>query len=219
MNSHPVLYSFRRCPYAMRARLAIASAQRVVELREIELKNKPEALLLASPKATVPVLVLCNEQVIDESLEIMQWALQQNDPENWLKNDWLRQAQMIIDWNDGEFKYFLDRYKYADRYPDFSQGEYRQRAERFLAELEHRLVQHTYLCSDQFSLADAATLPFIRQFAAVDSAWFELAPYKAVQRWLNEFVESKRFREVMGKYEPWKPGDIPINFDFKIPSG
>jgi glutathione S-transferase len=198
----------------MRARLALLSAQLVVELREIELKNKPEALLLASPKATVPVLVLCNNRVIDESIEIMHWALQKNDPENWLKIDFT-EAKMLIDWNDGEFKYFLDRYKYADRYPDFSQNEYRQRAERFLVELEHRLHQHIYLCGDHFSLADAAILPFIRQFTAVDSTWFELGPYIAVQHWLSKFVDSKRFRAVMSKYAPWKPDDIPLYFDFE----
>lgn len=196
----------------MRARLAIAAAQRVVELREIELKNKPEALLLASPKATVPVLVLSNDQVIDESFDIMLWALQQHDPENWLEIDWLAQAKTLIARNDGEFKYFLDRYKYADRYPEFPQNEYRQRAEQFIAELDHCLNQHMYLCGDHFSLPDAAILPFIRQFAAVDTSWFESAPYKSVQRWLNAFVESDRFKAVMTKYEPWKQGVATVNF-------
>lgn len=212
MNNLHVLYSFRRCPYAMRARLAIASAQLEVELREVELRNKPESLLLASPKGTVPVLVLDNGQVLDESLDIMSWALQQNDPEHWLKTAWLIDVRTLIQWNDGDFKYYLDRYKYADRYPDFSALEYRRQAERFLAELEPRLYQNTYLCGDHFSLADAAILPFIRQFAAVDSVWFESAPYPFIQQWLNEFVTSNRFIAVMTKYESWKPGDSPIKF-------
>lgn len=212
MNNLHVLYSFRRCPYAMRARLAIVAAQCEVELREVELRNKPESLLLVSSKGTVPVLVLDNGQVLDESLDIMSWALQQNDPEYWLETAWLKDAETLIQWNDGEFKYYLDRYKYADRYPDFSALEYRRQAERFLAELELRLHQNAYLCGNHFSLADAAILPFIRQFAAVDSVWFESAPYPFIQQWLNKFVNSKRFIAVMTKYEPWKPDDSPIKF-------
>jgi glutathione S-transferase len=169
----------------MRARLAIVAAQFEVELREVELRNKPESLLLVSPKGTVPVLVLDNGQVLDESLDIMSWALQQNDSEHWLKTAWLIDARTLIQWNDGDFKYYLDRYKYADRYPDFSALEYRRQAERFLAELEQHLHQNAYLCGNHFSLADAAILPFIRQFAAVDSVWFESTPYPFIQQWLN----------------------------------
>lgn len=212
MNSLHVLYSFRRCPYAMRTRLAIASAQLEVELREVELRKKPESLLLSSPKGTVPVLVLADGQVLDESLDIMIWVLQQNDPEHWLETAQLKGSRTLIQWNDGEFKYYLDRYKYADRYPDFSALEYRQKAEQFLAELEQCLRQNAYLCGEHFSWADAAILPFIRQFAAVDSIWFESAPYPSIQQWLNEFVASNRFIAVMTKYEPWKSGDLPIKF-------
>ena len=161
----------------MRARLAIATAQVEVELREIELRNKPESLLLASPKGTVPVLQLGNSEVIDESRDIMLWALQQHDPELWLEKHWLNQAEQLIQWNDGEFKYYLDRYKYADRYPERSELEYREQGKFFLTELERRLSQQLYLCGDHFSLADASILPFIRQFAAVDTAWFETSPY------------------------------------------
>jgi glutathione S-transferase len=196
----------------MRARLAIVAAQFEVELREVELRNKPESLLLVSPKGTVPVLVLDNGQVLDESLDIMSWALQQNDSEHWLKTAWLIDARTLIQWNDGDFKYYLDRYKYADRYPDFSALEYRRQAERFLAELEQHLHQNAYLCGNHFSLADAAILPFIRQFAAVDSVWFESAPYPFIQQWLNEFVAGNRFIAAMTKYEPWKPDDSPIKF-------
>jgi len=204
-NSYPVLYSFRRCPYAMRARLAITTAQITVELREIELSNKPEALLLASPKGTVPVLQLQNTDVIDESLDIMFWALQQHDPEHWLKNSKIQQAKELILWNDGEFKYYLDRYKYADRYPERCELEYRQQGQLFLGELERRLNQQSFLCGNHFALADAAILPFIRQFAAVDSVWFEESPYPALQQWLNRFLSSHLFDKVMTKYPIWKP--------------
>lgn len=122
----PILYSFRRCPYAMRARLAIAYAVVAVELREIELRNKPQAMLLISPKGTVPVLQLENGKVLDESLAIMLWALQQNDPEHWLKVSCLANAKALIRRNDEQFKYYLDRYKYADRYPAYSELYYRQ---------------------------------------------------------------------------------------------
>ena len=210
-NTYPVLYSFRRCPYAMRARLAIATAQVKVELREIELRNKPESLLLASPKGTVPVLQLGNSEVIDESRDIMLWALQQHDPEHWLEKHWLNQAEQLIQWNDGEFKYYLDRYKYADRYPERSELEYREKGKFFLTELERRLSQHLYLCGDHFSLADAAILPFIRQFAAVDAAWFETSPYPALKQWLNQFQSSRLFERVMTKYLLWKP-ENPVLF-------
>lgn len=206
-NTFPVLYSFRRCPYAMRARLAIATAQIKVELREVELRNKPDALLLASPKGTVPVLQLGDGEVIDESLDIMIWALHQYDPEHWLES----QTRQLIQWNDGAFKYYLDRYKYADRYPEHSKLAYRERGELFLAELEQRLNQRKYLCGDHFSLADAALLPFIRQFAAVDAGWFEMSPYPALKKWLYQFQSSRLFEAVMTKYLPWQPHD-PVLF-------
>jgi glutathione S-transferase len=210
-NTYPVLYSFRRCPYAMRARLAIAKAQVRVKLREIELRNKPESLLLASPKGTVPVLQLGDSKVIDESLDIMFWALQHHDPEHWLETHWLNQAEQLIHWNDGEFKYYLDGYKYADRYPERSGLEYREQGELFLTELERRLSLHLYLCGDHFSLADAAILPFIRQFAAVDTTWFETSPYPSLKQWLSQFQSSRLFETVMTKYLPWKPDD-PVLF-------
>jgi glutathione S-transferase len=191
----------------MRARVAIVIAHLRVELREIELRNKPESLLSASAKGTVPVLQLRDGEVIDESLDIMIRALQQHDPESWLES----QNEQLIQWNDGEFKYYLDRYKYADRYPEHSGVEYREHGELFLAELERRLNQRLYLCGDHFSLADAAILPFIRQFAAVDAAWFETSPYPALKRWLNQFQSSRLFEIVMAKYLPWKPDD-PVLF-------
>ncbi|MDO9168745.1 MAG: glutathione S-transferase [Methylobacter sp.] len=180
LTPRPIFYSFRRCPYAMRARLAIAITRVVVELREVELRDKPAAMLAVSPKGTVPVLQLENGEVIDESLDIMFWALRQNDAEHWLNSAWLQNAVQLIRRNDEEFKYHLDRYKYADRYPAYSELYYRQQGELFLTDLERRLNQSQFLCGDYFTLADAAILPFIRQFAAVNSAWFERSPYPAL---------------------------------------
>jgi glutathione S-transferase len=200
----PILYSFRRCPYAMRARLAIACSNIDVELREVDLGNKPQAMLLISPKATVPVLQLENGRVLDESLDIMLWALQQNDPEHWLKADFLANAKALICRNDEPFKYYLDRYKYADRYPAYSELYYRQQGELFLADLEDLLTQSAYLCGEHFSLADAAILPFIRQFCAVDPAWFKASPYPALRQWLNHFLASPLFEQVMIKYPCWQ---------------
>ena len=202
----PILYSFRRCPYAMRARLAIAYAEVAVELREVELRNKPQAMLLISPKATVPVLQLEDGKVLDESLDIMLWALQQNDPEHWLRAASLDHAQALIRGNDESFKYYLDRYKYADRYPAYSELYYRQQGELFLADLESLLTQSVFLCGEQFSLADAAILPFIRQFCAVDPAWFKVSPYPALRQWLSHFLASSLFERVMTKYPYWQTG-------------
>ncbi|MFM8341093.1 MAG: glutathione S-transferase [Methylomonas sp.] len=209
----PIFYSFRRCPYAMRARLAIAYSGVMVELREIELKNKPEAMLNASPKGTVPVLVLEDGQVIDESFDIMRWALQQNDPANWLSSLNDDDIKQLIAGNDGQFKQALDRYKYADRYPAFPESHYRQQGEIFLAALEQRLNQTEYLSGANFAIADAAILPFIRQFAAVDSNWFNQADYPKIRLWLQQFVGSSLFAAIMGKYPAWQPNQARLIFN------
>jgi glutathione S-transferase len=203
-QTRPIFYSFRRCPYAMRARLAIAYSNVDVELREVELRNKPQAMLLISPKGTVPVLQLENGKVLDESLDIMFWALQQNDAEHWLNATGLDHAKALILFNDERFKYYLDRYKYADRYPAYSELYYRQQGELFLADLESVLSQNAYLSGDQFSLADAAILPFVRQFCAVDPLWFKCSPYPALRQWLNYFLASSLFKQVMTKYPCWQ---------------
>lgn len=208
----PILYSFRRCPYAMRSRLALAAGGIRVEIREIELRNKPQDLLKLSPKGTVPVLALENGRVIDESLDIMYWALWQNDPLDWLEACVLQAGEALIKINDTEFKYQLDRYKYADRYPEHPQAYYRRQGEGFLSELENRLIQHRHLCGAGFTLADAAILPFVRQFAAVDSAWFQQAPYSEVRRWLNDFTASEPFAAIMANYPVWRAGDPPLLF-------
>lgn len=209
-----ILYSFRRCPYAMRARLAIAISNIQVELREVVLRDKPQALLDLSPKATVPVLLTPDKALIDESLDIMVWALQQSDPKEWLSNltdDQLTLSKQLIENNDNDFKYYLDRYKYADRYPEYSQKHYRQRAEKTLSMLEKLLVKQGYLVLKTASLADMALLPFIRQFAFVDKAWFDSSPYPQVKQWLEEFLNSPLFEVTMRKYPPWK-NDNPLQF-------
>ncbi len=210
---NPILYSFRRCPYAMRARLAIQTAGIQVELREVVLKNKPAELLQVSPKATVPVLVLRGGQVINESRDIMLWALQQNDSQHWLGEsaELLEPSNALIDANDAEFKANLDGYKYADRYPE-SADYYRQQGEVFLQKLEERLGRHRYLLSDQVSLADMAIFPFIRQFAHVDKIWFDQTAYQGVHQWLSHFLASASFNNAMFKYPPWQSGDEAVYF-------
>lgn len=203
----PVLYSFRRCPYAMRARLAIANCQIKVELREVVLRDKPQQLIDISPKATVPVLITADGTIIDESLDIMRWALDQNDSNNWFHALTQSQQQLslqLIANNDGEFKYYLDRYKYADRYPEYTQNYYREKAEKTLAMLEKQLQQNGCLICSHLTLADMAILPFIRQFAFADKTWFDQSPYPLLRAWLTDFIESELFLGIMGKYSAWQ---------------
>ncbi len=212
--SLPCLYSFRRCPYAMRARLGLLFAEQKVELREIELKNKPEQMLAISPKGTVPVLELrdgSQQQVIEESREIVEWALQQNDPHGLLDTD-LAGANALIDQNDNEFKHWLDRYKYADRHPELSKLEYRQQGEVFLQVLERLLAEHTYLLGERISIADIAIMPFVRQFAHVDREVFYRLPYPHLQQWLKDWLVHPVFMQVMAKYQAWQPGDEAVIF-------
>lgn len=215
------LYTFRRCPYAMRARLACTlflNAQ-CLELREVVLKNKPPELLAISPKATVPVLALQEVQlddksIIDESRDIMLWALERASGE--LKTQYLPfhlqlEVDELIDENDGSFKWALDRYKYADRY-DESEEHYRQLGEVFLVKLENLLGKQNYLLSAEMSLADIAIFPFVRQFAHVDKKWFEASPYPRLIQWLNELLESELFSSIMEKYKPWQADNERVYF-------
>ena len=198
MSALPVLYSFRRCPYAMRARLALAVSGQACELREVVLRNKPQGLLQASPKATVPVLVLVDGKVLDQSLAIMQWALAQHDPDDWLlQGD--PAVLALIDENDQVFKHHLNRYKYAERYPEQPMEHYRAEGEVFLQKLEGLLAEREYLLAEHLSLADAALAPFVRQFAHVDREWFAGTPYQRLQIWLQRFLESPLFTAVMAK--------------------
>jgi glutathione S-transferase len=210
----PILYSFRRCPYAMRARAAIIASSVSIEIREVELRDKPAALLAASPKGSVPVLIQPEGNVIDESWDIMLWALRQHDPHGWLGKDECH-VQAALPWlneNDTTFKHNLDRYKYPERFPEQTQSMYRGAAEQFLQLLEQRLCTTSYLLDETFTLADAALLPFVRQFAAVDTDWFNLAPYPATRNWLKGFTTSESFTLVMKKYTMWQPGDEAIIF-------
>jgi len=192
-----ILYSFRRCPYAMRARLALRYAGIAVQIEEVSLKAKPAEMLALSPKGTVPVLSV-EGRVLEESLEIMRWALAQNDPQDWLLGGDPRIDELIAR-NDGEFKVHLNHYKYAERYPEHSREHYRQQAEVILADLERRLGERQYLLAGHPSLADAALMPFIRQFAGVEPQWFAEAPYPRLRAWLQGWLESELFKAIMAK--------------------
>jgi glutathione S-transferase len=208
----PRLYSFRRCPYAMRARLALLFAELPVELREIVLKNKPSQMLAISPKGTVPVLQLPEGKVIEESRDIMVWALEHNDKQGLLDAKLIKQANDLLDKNDHEFKHWLDHYKYADRYPEMSQAEYQERGEVFLQSLEALLNKNAYLLGDSISIADIGIMPFVRQFAHVDRDVFYGLPYPKLQRWLQDWLEHPLFKQAMTKFEPWQEGDEVIIF-------
>ena len=209
MHDHHLLYSFRRCPYAMRARLGLTSANIKVELREIVLRNKPAHMVELSPKATVPVLRLQTGDVVDESLDITIWALKQNDPEQLLspKEVSLDDMLALIKENDGPFKHHLDRTKYAVRYPEDEKQDHIKGASEFLNKLNDRLSNQAFLFGDTRSLADITIAPFVRQFANIDRAWFDAQPWPHLIRWLNEFLESELFLSIMEKYAPWQEGD------------
>ncbi len=210
--TYPILYSFRRCPYAIRARLALRVSGIQVVHREVVLADKPVALRLISPKATVPVLVVSQQQVIAESMEIMYWALHQHDPQDWLKGSAERLAEgaRLIAYNDSEFKPQLDRYKYADRFPQQPMEVYRAEGEVFLQQLEAKLAVASYLLCERPTLADMAIVPFIRQFSSVNSEWFENSPYPFLQAWLRKLLVTPLFTSVMTKYQQWEEGDEPV---------
>ena len=218
--SLPILYSFRRCPYAIRARMALAYAGISYELREVSLKNKPQEMLQISPKGTTPVMQIFQDVgnsaqdfvILEESLEIMSWAVKQNDFCNWqnLSNDanyrdHFAIAQQLIRTNDREFKKALDCYKYPNRFPDQSQEFYRQQAEEVLQVLEYQLQQNDFLICDRQTIADVAIFPFIRQFAYVDIDWFNSSPYTRIQQWLHWNEASDVFDFVMQKFPVWSP--------------
>ncbi|WP_447802678.1 glutathione S-transferase [Pseudomonas serbica] len=195
------LYSFRRCPYAMRARMALRYCEVSVDIVEVSLKAKPVEMLALSSKGTVPVLDV-DAQVIDESLDIMRWAVARHDPQDWLLKD-DPQGQLaieaLIEENDQHFKVHLNRYKYAERYPEQPMAFYRAEGEVFLRKLDELLEGRDYLLTDHPSLADVALMPFIRQFAHVDREWFAQTPYRRLQAWLQRFLESDLFTSIMKK--------------------
>lgn len=204
--TEPILYSFRRCPYAMRARLALLVSETACEIREVKLRDKPVEMVAASPKATVPVLVLPEGKVIDESIDIMRWALRRNDPEDWLAGD----DAALIAANDGRFKHHLDRYKYPDRYGSNPEA-HRAEGLAILGELEARLAPQPFLCGERRALTDSAIMPFVRQFAAVDRDWFDTRSIPAVQRWLAVQVEAPLFVRAMVPHPQWQPGTPAIH--------
>ncbi len=207
--SLPILYSFRRCPYAMRARMALWVTGLTVELREVHLKTKPASMLEVSPKGTVPVLDLGADGVIDESLAVMDWALGQADPEGWRAAGAEEQAAMdaLIAENDGPFKHHLDRYKYATRYEGADPAEHREAGAVFLDALDTRLSTSPELFGPTRRRADIAIFPFVRQFRIADPDWFDAAPFPHLKAWLQSHVDSPLFASVMAKYDPWQAGD------------
>lgn len=200
----------------MRARLALDASSQTCELREVALKNKPEAMLQASPKGTVPVIVDIDGSVIDESLDIMLWALARNDPERWLDpvSEAHEEQLSLIRHFDLHFKHHLDRYKYPARYADAHGGASRAQASQDLQELESRLIRATWLGGARVTLADMAIAPFVRQFANVDADWFATQPWPRLQHWLDTIVRSTRFQRIMRPVEAWKPGTEGIAFPF-----
>ena len=198
-----ILYSYRRCPYAMRARMALKYADIDVEHREIELRNKPQSMLLASPKGTVPVLCM-GDLVLDQSLDIMNWAIRQSDPDGWGGVDDVI-AQAWITKNDGPFKVLLDQYKYPNRFPDLEQTEVlKESLQIMLLPMEQSLQGSQYLMGDKMTWVDIAIFPFIRQFSMVDAKQFERLPIPATKQWLAQHLQSKLFHSVMSKHPVWR---------------
>jgi len=205
----PILYSFRRCPFAMRARMAILSAGERCELREVLLRDKPAKMTEASAKGTVPVLVLPDGEVLEESLDVMHWALKRNDPDNLLA----AQDERLLSLIDGDFKYHLDRYKYATRYENCDPLQHRLAAAAILRDVEGQLGEKNWLFGDKPSFTDLAILPFVRQYRIAGEKWFdEEMSLPAVCAWLNRFLTADFFTAVMAKNAPWQETDEPIYF-------
>ena len=224
----PVLYSLRNCPFAMRARLAIFKSKEPVALREVNLKCKPTEMINASAKATVPIIVLPCSTVIDESLDVMLWALRENDPSNLLRvsslhddtnnvkisesSAELAEILALINQFDKGFKACLEAYKCAKRYHEPNLTECRAACEVYIKNLEQRLSQHQYVIDDNESMADIALLPFIRQFAKVERQWYLQSQYINIKRWLNQYLQSAMFTKVMAKYPLWTSGQLVVVF-------
>ncbi|KGJ91779.1 glutathione S-transferase [Colwellia psychrerythraea] len=202
----PILYSLRNCPYAMRARLAIFKAKQTVLLRDLVLSNKPVEMMAVSPKGTVPVVVLKNGIVIEESLEVMLWALHETDPADLLhrqQDGALSAMLLLITEFDNDFKRCLEAYKCAKRYQEDNVAQCRDACELYIKKLEQALTKHSYLISDKESLADIALIPFIRQFARIERQWYLQSPYPKVRQWLNSYLQSSVFTKVMAKHPLW----------------
>ncbi|MBG9390518.1 glutathione S-transferase N-terminal domain-containing protein [Caenimonas aquaedulcis] len=197
----PLLYTYRRCPYAMRARMALLQAGIDFDRHEVSLRDKPAGMLRLSPKGTVPVMLLPGGQVIDESLDIMRWAFEGRDAEGWWARAQGAACRALVAINDGPFKQLLDRYKYPQRHPS-AQGPSAARDEAvacLLRPLESALAGKAYLGGDVPCAADLAIFPFVRQFRAVDDAWFDAQDLRATQQWLQQWLQSALFGRCMEK--------------------
>ncbi|MDB4044092.1 glutathione S-transferase [Emcibacteraceae bacterium] len=204
MNEFPILYSFRRCPYAMRARLVLLSCQIKCELREVVLRNKPQQMVNISPKATVPVLELVDGVIIDESCDIIIWAVKKNDPNQWQPH--LKQMEELVKINDNQFKIHLDKYKYSSQNPELSKDVHRENCNFYLKLINEKLKGFNFLSADKQTVTDLSIFPFIRQFAFVDKDYFDKLPYPHLQKWLQYHLQSELFQNIMTKYDPWHEG-------------
>ena len=215
-NKHPILYSFRRCPYAMRARLAIKASEIFVEMREIKLKEKPLEFLKVSPKGTVPVLVTSSGDVLEESIDIINWALNINDPQRWLAAGQLSQSKMnqLLNNLENEFKPSLDKYKYPNRFENIDRNFHRDKNLNFLWHLDDLLKKNRALNCSHLSLIDYAIFPFIRQFRNVDDKWFDSFNFNFLKKWLFQIIDSNDFLSIMKKYEKWESTNAPIYTNF-----
>ena len=196
----------------MRARMAIAISGQQVEFREVILRDKPQSMIELSSKGTVPVLSLSSGQVIDESLDVIDWALKLNDPDNWLRSNQSERSSKLIHINDNEFKHHLDRYKYSKRYDNEEPLAHREKCLNFINELEEQLSCSQFLYDDKISALDISILPFIRQFRIADMEWFDSLAKPNIQNWLMKFLESRLFKSIMIKYDKWEEGDEKIFF-------
>ncbi len=214
---YPILYTFRRCPYAMRARFAIRSSKIMVEVREIKLKEKPSEFLKSSPKGTVPVLITKSGDVLEESLDIINWALNINDPHKWLADGKLEKKEItnLLDDFEMKFKINLDKYKYPNRFSGVDQYLYRDKNLCFLEKLNSYLKNNKSLNSEHLTLLDYAIFPFVRQFRNVDKDWFDKLNFSLLNNWINHIIDSEEFSSIMKKYKKWEPDDVPIYTNFE----
>ena len=215
-RKYPILYTFRRCPYAMRARLAIRASEVMVEIREVKLKNKPQELLNISPKATVPVLYISSKKIIEESLDIMKWALEINDPLKLLEQEKLNTIEVYNTLNklENDFKQNLDRYKYSSRFDQPNPELYRDKNLRILNQFNNLLQHNKGIYSSHLSILDYAIFPFVRQFRNVNSVWFDSLELKFLKSWLYELIDSDEFSSIMKKNLIWEPNQKPIYTNF-----
>jgi len=207
-----VLYSYLKCPFSLRSRMALSYAGIRCEIREVDLSNPPEEMTVISPNARVPLLILPDGNVIGESMKIMRWALSQNDPDKWWPDNTIRRQSIrnLLDTSNGSFSTALFYYAFHSNYPRRSKEEYRLEGEVFMVELEARLSVSAHLVGEALTLADVAIFPFIYNFARVDQQWFNSCPYPNLRNWVNDFMGSELFRQAMKKNPVWKPQSQPV---------